>query len=131
MKQQGLGIAILSNGSFEMLEAGVRNSHFEELLDGVFSVDTIRIFKPDLQVYQLVFNQLGCDPQKILFFSSKAWDVSGSATFGSQAVWAYRFGQAPERLPGNPVLEIKHMMLSYNIFQMIDVKKIKMGPIKS
>ena len=47
-----------------MLEAGVRNSHFEELLDGVFSVDTIRIFKPDLQVYQLVFNQLGCDPQK-------------------------------------------------------------------
>ena len=73
----------------------------------MFSVDTIRIFKPDLQVYQLVFNQLGCDPQKILFFPSNAWDVSGSATFGSQAVWANRFGQAPERLPGNPVLEIK------------------------
>jgi 2-haloacid dehalogenase len=86
LKQQGLGIAILSNDSFEMLEAGVRNSHFEGLLDGVFSVDTIRIFKPDLQVYQLVFNQLGCDPQKILFFPSNAWDVSGSATSGFQAV---------------------------------------------
>ena len=90
-----------------MLEAGVRNSHLEELLDGVFSVDTIRIFKPDPQVYQLAVDQLGCDPQEILFFSSNAWDVSGAATFGFQAVWVNRFGQAPERLPGNPVLEIK------------------------
>ena len=90
-----------------MLEAGVRNRHFEELLDGVFSVDTIRIFKPDPKVYQLAVVQLGCDPQEILFFSSNACDVSGSATFGFQAVWVNRFGQAPERLPGNPVLEIK------------------------
>ena len=72
----------------------------------MFSVDTIRIFKPDPNIYQLVVDQLGCDPQEILFFSSNAWDVSGSATLGSQAVWANRFGQAPERLPGNPVLEI-------------------------
>ena len=109
LKQQGLGTAILSNGSFEMLEAGVRNSGLEELLDGVFSVETIRIFKPDPQVYQLAVDQLACDPQEILFFSSNAWDVSGSATFGFQAVWVNRFGQAPERLPGNPVLEIKSL----------------------
>ncbi len=109
LKQQGLGTAILSNGSFEMLGAGVRNSGLEELLDGVFSVETIRIFKPDPQVYQLAVDRLGCDPQEILFFSSNAWDVSGSATFGFQAVWVNRFGQAPERLPGNPVLEIKSL----------------------
>ena len=109
LKQHGLGTAILSNGSFEMLESGVRNSGLKELLDGVFSVETIRIFKPDPQVYQLAVDQLGCDPQEILFFSSNAWDVSGSATFGFQAVWVNRFGQAPERLPGNPVLEIKSL----------------------
>jgi 2-haloacid dehalogenase len=78
-----------------MLEAGVRNSHLEELLDGVFSVDTIRIFRPDPNIYQLVVDQLGCDPQEILFFSSNAWYVSGSTTFGFRAVWANRFGQAP------------------------------------
>jgi len=109
LKQQGLGTSILSNGSFEMIESGVRNSGLKELLDGVFSVETIRIFKPDPQVYQLAVDQLGCDPQEILFFSSNAWDVSGSATFGFQAVWVNRFGQAPERLPGNPVLEIKSL----------------------
>ena len=109
LKQHGLCTAILSNGSFEMLEAGVRNSGLEELLDGVFSVETIRIFKPDPQVYQLAVDQLACDPQEILFFSSNAWDVSGAATFGFQAVWVNRFGQAPERLPGIPVLEIKSL----------------------
>ena len=107
LKYHGLGTAILSNGSFEMLEAAVRNSSLEEFLDGVFSVDTIRLFKPDPQVYQMAVDQLGCDPKEILFFSSNAWDVCGSATFGFQTVWVNRFGQAPERLPGNPVLEIK------------------------
>jgi 2-haloacid dehalogenase len=65
LKQQGLGTAILYNGLFEMLEAGVRNSHLEELLNEVYSVDTIRIFKPDPQVYQLAVDQLGCDHQEI------------------------------------------------------------------
>ena len=116
LKQLGLGTSILSNGSFEMLEAGVRNSHLEELLDGVFSVDTIRIFKPDPQVYQLAVDQLGCESQEILFFSSNAWDVSGSATFGLQAVWVNRFGQAPERLPGKPVLEIKTLDAVFQYF---------------
>ena len=90
-----------------MLEAGVSNSHLEDVLDSVFSVDTIGIFKPAPQVYQLAADQLGSTPEEILFFSSNAWDVSGAAAFGFQVVWVNRFGQAPERLPGAPVLEIK------------------------
>jgi len=55
----------------------------------------------------LATDQLGCTPEEILFFFSNAWDVSGATTFGFQVVWVNRFGQAPERLPGTPVLEIK------------------------
>jgi 2-haloacid dehalogenase len=77
------------------------------VFDSVFSVDSIGIFKPAPQVYQLATDQLGCSPEEILFFSSNSWDVSGATTFGFQAVWVNRFGQAPERLPGTPVLEIK------------------------
>ena len=90
-----------------MLEAGVSNSHLEDVLDSVFSADTIGVFKPAPQVYQLAADQLGSSPEEILFFSSNAWDVSGAATFGFQVVWVNRFVQAPERLPGTPVLEIK------------------------
>ena len=90
-----------------MLEAGVSNSHLEDVLDSVFSVDTIGVFKPAPEVYQLAADQLGSTPEEILFFSSNAWDVSGAAAFGFQVVWVNRFVQTPERLPGTPVLEIK------------------------
>jgi len=107
IKQMGLGTAILSNGSPEMLEAGVSNSNLEKVLDSIISVDTIEIFKPSPIVYQLATDQLSCNPEEILFFSSNAWDVSGAATFGFQTVWVNRFAKAPERLPGTPVMEIK------------------------
>ena len=107
LKELGLGTAILSNGAPKMLESGVSSSHLEDVLDSVFSVDTIGVFKPAPQVYQMVVDQLGSTPEEILFFSSNAWDVSGAATFGFQAVWINRFGQAAERLPGTPVLEFK------------------------
>ena len=116
LKELGLGTAILSNGAPKMLEAGVSNSHLENVLDSIFSVDTIGVFKPAPQVYQMAVDQLGSTPEEILFFSSNAWDVSGAATFGFQAVWVNRFGQAPERLPGIPVLEITNAGCSLTIF---------------
>ena len=107
IKQMGLGTAILSNGSPEMLTAGVRNSNLGKVMDSIISVDTIEIFKPSPKVYKLATDQLGCNPEEILFFSSNAWDVSGAATFGFKTVWINRFAQASERLPGTPVIEIK------------------------
>ena len=107
IKQMGLGTAILSNGSPEMLKAGVSNSNLGKVMDSIISVDTIEIFKPSPKVYKLATDQLGCNPEEILFFSSNAWDVSGAATFGFKTVWVNRFAQASERLPGTPVIEIK------------------------
>ena len=106
LKQMGLGTAILSNGSPEMLEAGVRNSKLGKFLDYIISVDIIKIFKPSPKVYQLATDQLGCNTEEILFFSSNAWDVSGASTFGFKTIWVNRFAQATERLPGTPIMEI-------------------------
>ena len=102
----GLGTAILSNGSRKMLEAGVRNSKLGKVLDSIISVDSIEIFKPSPKVYQLATDQLGCNTEEILFFSSNAWDVSGASTFGFKTIWVNRFAQATERLPGTPIMEI-------------------------
>ena len=107
LKQMGLGTAILSNGSPEMLEAGVSNSNLGKVMDSIISVDAIEIFKPSPIVYKLATDQLGCNTKEILFFSSNAWDVSGAANFGFQTIWVNRFAQATERLPGTPFLEIK------------------------
>ena len=84
LKDRGFGTAILSNGSPKMLASGVNNSGLQNLIDSVLSVEEVGVFKPDPRVYQLAVEQLKTEAGKILFFSSNAWDVCGSATSASK-----------------------------------------------
>ncbi len=100
LKEAGLKTAILSNGSPDMLAAGVNNAGIDGVLDAVISVEDAGIFKPDPSVYQLAVDQLDVAPERISFQSSNAWDANGAAAFGFRVAWVNRFGQRPERLPG-------------------------------
>ncbi len=106
LNAQGQQCAILSNGSPDMLATAVQNSGIRDLLQAVLSVDGIGVYKPDKRVYDLACQALDLQPEEILFMSSNAWDVAGAASFGFQAVHVNRFGQPPERLPGNPVAQL-------------------------
>ena len=53
LKGAGLKTAILSNGSPEMLASAVANAGLDGVLDNVFSVEKLGIFKPDSRVYQM------------------------------------------------------------------------------
>ncbi len=107
LRQQGRRLAILSNGSPEMLEAAVNGAQMGPHLEAVLSVDELRIFKPDPRVYQLACDRLGLDPHQIVFLSSNAWDAAGAASFGFRVVWINRFAQPWEYLPGAPEAEIR------------------------
>jgi 2-haloacid dehalogenase len=110
LKVHRFKIAILSNGTPAMLEAAVRNSRLEELIEKNFSVEEVGVFKPDPRVYQLAVDGLNVRPDEIVFQSSNAWDASGAATFGLRVCWINRFGQRAERLPGQPDVEIKSLI---------------------
>ena len=93
-----------------MLNAAVKNSGIENLIDVNLSIEDVGIFKPDPRVYQLAVDRLGVEPHEIIFQSSNAWDASGAAVFGFNVAWINRFNQSPERLPGQPDFEIKTLM---------------------
>jgi 2-haloacid dehalogenase len=107
LKDSGQQIAILSNGSPAMLEAVVKSSGLEELVQIILSVEMVGIFKPDPAVYQLAVNQLDVTAAEIVFMSSNAWDAVGATAFGLRVAWINRFAQRPERLPFQPDIEIK------------------------
>ncbi len=107
LKNAGLKTAILSNGSPDMLEAGVSGAGIGDRLDAVLSVEEVGIFKPDPRVYQLAVDRLGVSAAAISFQSSNAWDAVGAATFGMQVAWVNRFGQRRERLTAEPDAELK------------------------
>ena len=110
LKSRGFKIAILSNGTPAMLEAAVKNSGIEDLIEKNFSVEEVGIFKPAPRVYQIAVDGLKIKPEEIAFQSSNAWDASGAAAFGFKVAWVNRFGQSEERLPGRPDVEIQDLI---------------------
>ena len=106
---QGAGLrnAILSNGSPMMLEAAVESAGIGSLIDAAISVDELGMYKPSPDVYQLAMDELEVGRGQVSFQSSNAWDAAAAATFGFRVAWCNRFGQAPERLPDAPDVEIR------------------------
>lgn len=103
LRERGLPAAILSNGTPAMLAAAVRGAGFESLLDGVYSVESVGIFKPDARVYELGRALApGVPASSIGFVSSNGWDAAGAAAFGFRVAWVNRAGLPAERLPVAP-----------------------------
>ena len=92
-------LAILSNGAPGTLGALVKNSGLDSMLDAVISVDPLRVFKPDMRVYQLAVNQLGVGKERIGFVSSNCWDAIAAKLFGFTVFWINRLN-APADLHG-------------------------------
>jgi 2-haloacid dehalogenase len=107
LKAAGLGTAILSNGTPDMLESAVKNAGIDGLIDAVLSVEEVGVYKPDPRVYQLAVDRLGILASQISFQSSNAWDAYAASSFGMKVVWCNRYRQRKERLPGRPDHEIE------------------------
>ncbi|MCZ7566236.1 MAG: haloacid dehalogenase type II [Burkholderiales bacterium] len=107
LRSAGIRTAILSNGSPAMLQAVVAATKLDAHLDAVLSVEEVGVYKPHPKVYQLAVDRLGVDAGAISFQSSNAWDAYAASAFGMRVVWCNRYGQRPERLPGQPDHEVR------------------------
>jgi 2-haloacid dehalogenase len=87
---RGRKLAILSNGSTGMLNALVRNSGLDRVLDATISIDSQKIFKPSADAYALIEARLGIAPAEVLFVSSNPWDACGAKAFGLNVAWIER-----------------------------------------
>jgi 2-haloacid dehalogenase len=83
-------LAILSNGSPAMLDALVKNSGLDRMLDATISVDAKKIFKPGPDAYTLIESTLQIPPHEVLFISSNPWDACGAKAFGLNVAWIER-----------------------------------------
>lgn len=109
LRGSGLRTAILSNGTPDMLESAAKSAGIRDLLDAILSVDAVRVYKPDPEVYQFATRTLGLPACAAVFVSSNAWDAHGAASFGFPTVWVNRRGAPHERLPGTPVAQLRDL----------------------
>jgi 2-haloacid dehalogenase len=83
-------LAILSNGSPNMLASAVQENDLSSYFAEIISVDRVKTYKPSPLVYALGCEALNLAPQEILFVSSNSWDAAGAKAFGYQVCWCNR-----------------------------------------
>jgi 2-haloacid dehalogenase len=96
LQRQGKQLAILSNGTPEMLASAISAAGLDGCFDAVLSIDSIRAYKADPRVYEMATTHFRVYPEAISFQSSNRWDVAGAAAFGLRAVWINRAGAPDE-----------------------------------
>ena len=93
---------ILTNGTNFMINEAVKNSKLENLIDDIISVDDIKSYKPDPEVYKFACKKLNCDTKEIIFLSSNSWDIYGALNYGFDSIWVNRKSVPIENLPLKP-----------------------------
>jgi len=109
LHQAGYQLAILSNGTSAMLEAGVIKTGIDQLITAILSVEEVRTFKPNPKVYQMSTDSFGLDKSAFMFFSSNRWDIAGAATFGFSTAWVNRNHLVPEVLGPKPTYTLSSL----------------------
>jgi len=115
LKGKKLKLAILSNGTPKLLEELVKNNNLNNLFDDLFSVEEVKIYKPDSRVYGLPINKYKIKPEEITFLSANTWDVSGGGNYGYNSVWVNRNKSHFDNLDYHPNNEIG------NLTQLLDI----------
>src|SRR5262245_22478739 len=99
LKKIGMRLAILSNGEPEMLKAAIESAELINFIDTIFSVESVKEFKPSPRVYDQLPSGLKISKPEIGFVSANNWDVNGAGAAGFATFWIQRSGfETPEEL---------------------------------
>jgi len=99
-------LAILSNGSPKMLQAGLAHSRLKADFRWVISADAVKLYKPAPKVYAQAPKQMKLKKADILFVSSNSFDVLGAKSFGFKVCWINRTGVPLDALGPRPDLVV-------------------------
>ena len=109
LKEKNFKLAILSNGTPELLDHLVSTNNLENIFDNIFSIEEVKIYKPDSRVYDLPIKKFKFRKDEIVFLSANTWDVSGAGNYGFNSIWVNRSNNIFDSLDFKPNIEIKSL----------------------
>ena len=109
LKEKNFKLAILSNGTPDLLNELVKSNKLDNLFDDLFSIESVGIYKPDSKVYDMPIKRYGIEKNEVAFLSANTWDVSGGGNYGFQSIWVNRNKNVFDNLDYNPIHEIKDL----------------------
>ena len=119
LKEKNFKLAILSNGTPQLLKNLVDSNNLNNLFDDIFSIEEVKIYKPDSKVYNLPIKKYKIEKIETAFLSSNTWDVSGGGNYGFQSIWVNRNNNVFDNLDYEPNNQIK------DLSELVDLVKNK------
>ena len=90
LKSKGHTLVAFSNGVEATARTLLDRAGVLEHLHDVISVDDVKTYKPDPEVYHYLARRLGTEPSEIWLVSSNPFDVIGAKAAGLMAAWIQR-----------------------------------------
>jgi len=115
LKEKKYKLAILSNGTPDLLNELVKSNNLENIFDDLFSIEEVGTYKPDSKVYDMPIKKYQIKTDEIAFLSANSWDVSGGGNYGYNAIWVNRNKNIFDNLDYKPKNEVN------NLTQIVDI----------
>jgi len=117
LSEMGLPMAILSNGSPQMLQSAADHSGLTPYLVHLISMEQVRQFKTHPQAYALASKTLSIPTEELLFVSSNGWDVMGASWYGFKTCWINRAGLPFETVGPRPSFDGSDLSVVLRVLQ--------------
>lgn len=105
LREAGLTVLILSNGSRSVTETLLRRGNLDRLTDHIVSIDDVGAWKPRPEVYAYAAEKAGCEPGRLALTAAHAWDCHGAKRAGLISCWLNRVEPRFSPAFGEPDLE--------------------------
>ena len=109
LKKKNFKLAILSNGTPALLDELVASNKLNNLFDDLFSIEEVKVYKPDSRVYEIPVKKYNIKASEITFLSANTWDVSGGGNYGYNSIWVNRNKLEFDILDYKPKNEINNL----------------------
>ena len=115
LNEKKFKLAILSNGTPDLLNQLVESNKLENIFNDIFSVEQVGIYKPHQKVYDLPIQKYSIKKNEIVFLSANTWDISGAGNYGYNTIWINRNKNIFDNLDYRPNFEINDLSKLLNL----------------
>ncbi|MDP2634798.1 MULTISPECIES: haloacid dehalogenase type II [unclassified Pseudoalteromonas] len=109
LKDQGYKLVSLTNSSNEGVKAQFESAGLTDYFEARYSIEDIKIYKPDLRAYEWALKQLNIKAEDALMVAAHGWDVAGAKEAGLQTAFIARPGKALYPLAQEPDYNVENL----------------------
>ncbi|MEC8225148.1 MAG: haloacid dehalogenase type II, partial [Pseudomonadota bacterium] len=107
--KQNYKLVSFTNSSNNGVKAQFQHAGLTDYFTHRYSVEDIKVYKPDLRAYKWLLEQLNVAPHEALMVAAHGWDVAGAKEAGMQTAFIARPGKALYPLAKQPDYIVKNL----------------------